>query len=411
MRRSLTISAVAALLLIALIAFILLRDDDGITRNTFEDGSVLILRKVSYGKNHRMTGGTWWQRVAGPFVPAAMAKKWKIPVAISTNTDPVLMVWVEHRTDASTNRGTTFYPGLALQDDSGTEFRHHKPAMAATPNGQLIGVPFPAVPHLGPQLSFRLALVYASRFDRSYATTVKFVNPLFDETLRLTTTHTPPVSVTQSNVKVTLSTLRRWRTVGSGYGDGREGRRTTLLRCQLNDLEDSDRKWNISRVSVIGYRGGLYQLSSGRRLTNREEYEIDATLATNQVWNLQLVLSCSRPGSNDLVTVSAIPVPGFFGADLFRPVRTHVKSGTILVRGFVAPATVSASAETPGSDHFLVLAGATSSEGHWVPVLSTDFDHGSNTSRLTITPDVTHVDLTYALTRKIHVNLTVRPER
>src|SRR5687768_14619086 len=156
MRRSLTISAVAALLLIALIAFILLRDDDGITRNTFEDGSVLILRKVSYGKNHRMTRGTWWQRVVGPFVPATIAKKWKIPVAISTNTDPVLMVWVEHRTDASTNRGTTFYPGLALQDDSGTEFRHHKPAMAATPNGQLIGVPFPAVPHLGPQLSFRL---------------------------------------------------------------------------------------------------------------------------------------------------------------------------------------------------------------------------------------------------------------
>ena len=313
MRRSLIISAVAALLLTALIAFILSRDDGGIARTTFEDGSVLVLRKVAYGKNHRMTGGSWWQRAVGPFLPATIARKWKIPVAIYTNTHPVLMVWVEHRTDSSTNRGTPVYHNLALQDDSGTEFRHYRPAMAATPSGQLIGVPFPAVPRLGPHLSFRLVLVYRPRIDRSYSATVKFVNPLFDEALRPTTTHTPPISATQNNVKVTLASLRRWRTLGSGFGDGREGRRTTLLRCQLNDLEDSDRKWNISQINIIGYRGALYQLQKGRGPTNRgwewEEYEIDATLGTNQAWNVQLELSCNRPGSNDLRTVSAIPVP------------------------------------------------------------------------------------------------------
>ena len=306
MRRSLIIFAVAALLLIALIAFILLRDDGGITRTTFEDGSVLVLRKATYGKNHRMTGGTVWQRVVGLFIPATIAKKWKIPVAICTNTEPVVMVWVEHRTDSSTNRGKTVYHSLALQDDSGTEFRHYPPAMAATPRGQLIGVPFPAVPHLGPDLSFRLALVYASRVDRSYAATVKFVNPVFDNSFGPATTHTPPISVTQDNVKVTVASLRRWRTVGSGFGDGREGHRTTLLRCQLNDLEDSDRKWTISQVYIIGYRGSLYPLRGGFRLSNRQEYEIAATLATNRVWNLQLVLTCNQPGSNNVDVTSAL---------------------------------------------------------------------------------------------------------
>jgi hypothetical protein len=307
MRRSLTISAVAALLLIALIAFVLLREDDGITRTTLEDGSVLILRKVTYGKNHRMTGGTGWQRMVGPFLPAAIAKDMKIPVAVCTNSEPVLMVWVEHRTESSTNRGTTFYASLALRDDSGTEFRpYNRPATAATPGGELIGVAFPAHPHLGPDLSFRLVLKYPWRPDHTYAATVKFANPLFDDALRPTATHIPPISVTQNNVKVTVTSLRRWRTFGSGYGS--EVRRTTLLRCQLDDLEDSYRKWTISRVSIIGHRGRLYQLPGSGPLRTRGEYEIDATLATNQAWNLQLVLSCNGPGSNDPPTANAIPV-------------------------------------------------------------------------------------------------------
>src|SRR5687767_11421031 len=164
MRRALTISAVAALLLIALVAFVLLRDDGGISRTTFEDGSVLVLRKVAYGRNHRMTGGTWWQRIVGPFVPATIAKKWKLPVAIYTNTHPVLMVWIEHRTDSSTNRSTSpiMYGGFfesgpfALQDEAGTELPQHFFATAPTPNGKLIGIPFQAVPRLSRNLSFRL---------------------------------------------------------------------------------------------------------------------------------------------------------------------------------------------------------------------------------------------------------------
>jgi hypothetical protein len=103
-----------------------------------------------------------------------------------------------------------------------------------------------------------------------------------------------------------VTSLRRWRTFGSGYGS--EVRRTTLLRCQLDDLEDSYRKWTISRVSIIGHRGRLYQLPGSGPLRTRGEYEIDATLATNQAWNLQLVLSCNGPGSNDPPTANAIPV-------------------------------------------------------------------------------------------------------
>ncbi len=244
-----------------------------------------------------MTAGTWWQRLAGSFMPATLAQKWKIPVAVCTNEHPVVMVWVEHRTDSATNLARTFYRDFALEDDSGTDFRQYKSAaMAATQSGRLIGVPFPVAPATTRHLFFRV-IYHELGTDRSYPATVKFVNPLFDGAARPMATHALPFSVTQNNVKVTLGGLRRWR--ASGYRDG-PARRSTLLRCQISDLQDSNRKWSVSRFNIVGVRGAIHPLSIGRLRPNGEwdEYEIAAALGTNEVWNLQLELVGSDAGSN-----------------------------------------------------------------------------------------------------------------
>jgi hypothetical protein len=85
MRRRLVIFGGVAVLSTAAIALFLWQDGGGNPQVKLEDGSVLVLRKVAYVRNHRMSAGTWWQRLAGSFVPATLAQKWKIPVGVCTN--------------------------------------------------------------------------------------------------------------------------------------------------------------------------------------------------------------------------------------------------------------------------------------------------------------------------------------
>ena len=430
MRRSLTISAVVALLLLAVIAFILLRDDDGITRTTFEDGSVLVLRRVAYGKNHRMTGGTWWQRLLGPFVPSTFATKWKLPVAIYTNNHPVLMVWVEHLAASSTNWGTSpiLYSGsfapapFALQDDAGTELPQYAPgATATTPNGKLFGIPFQAVPRLSRNLSFRLVF-NAFRSERLYSASVKFPNPLFDETWRRWPLKEHSIATTQNNLKIELGDLRRWGM--TGYSGGLNDR-TTLLQCHVTDLEDSSRTWSVFSVNIIGENGALYQCQARHVGTKGkwDEYEFRPALATNQVWPLQLELYRGLPGSNDLHTVRSIPVPDVSSAEPFSPVRIPLHGTTVVVQGFVRPPvalavnaageprTVQATVDPPNNDFLLVLVEARSSDGEGLRIWRTNPASAYNSSGLILDPGVTHVDLTYALTPKVYVNVFARPTR
>jgi hypothetical protein len=422
MRRAPTIFSVAALVLIALIAFILLRDDGGITRTTFEDGSVLVLRKVAYGKNHRMTGGTWWQRLVGPLVPATIAKKWKIPVAICTNTHPVLMVWVEHRTDSSTNRGTSpiLYSGsfapapFALQDDAGTELPQYVAgATATTPSGKLIGIPFQTVPRLSRDLSFRL-IFCALQPQRHYSASVQFPNPLFDKNWPGSPLNEHSISTTQNNLRVELGDLRRWRRTGYSRGLSECG---TLLQCQITDLEDSRRGWSVVSVNIPGENGAVYQCRTGHVGIREmwDEYEFHATLATNQVWPLQLELYRSLPGSNQCHTVRSIPVPDISPAETFTPVRVPLNGTTVVVRGFASfarPSMVHATVEPPNNELLLVLVQARSSGGEVLRIRQRNLASAYNTSELVInTPGVTHVDLTYALTPKVYVNVLARPNR
>ena len=421
----LTISAVAALLSITLIVLILSRDS-GITQTTLEDGSVLVLRKVAYGKKHRMTGGTWWQRLAGPFVPATIAKKWKIPVAVYTNTHPVLMVWVEHRTDSSTNHGV--YPmsygfvtpaPFALQDDAGTDFPQLIAAKATTPKGQIIGVPFQAVPRFSDNLSFRFTFS-TLRPERHYSANVKFHNPLFDNKWRTTSVN----STTQNNLIIKLGDLRRWQI--SDYPGGPSENRT-LLQCQITDLEDSSRGWLVVGVTIIGENGALYPCQTRRVGTDGkwDEYEFRPTLATNQAWPLRLELCRRLPGSNDLRTVRSIPVPGVSSGEPFTPVRIPLHGTTLVVRGFAISARASGAYETieptrlpvqatvepPDNGLLVVLVQARSSDGEVLRIRQPNSTSAHDTSQLIIPFGVTHVDLTYALTPKVYADVFARPTR
>src|ERR1700761_901435 len=84
-------------------------------KQTLPDGSVVILRGISYGTAFRFPTGNFWQRLAVRVLPSKYT--WRFPSLVYNNTNdgPVLAVWIEHISRSP--RGSVYYGGYPTYGD------------------------------------------------------------------------------------------------------------------------------------------------------------------------------------------------------------------------------------------------------------------------------------------------------
>src|SRR5690349_18433356 len=105
--RSLTLPASAAIAGVLVAAgWLLAREPSPLQRCSLPDGSVLKLEAVTYGRQHRFVGGSWWRRLLTPLLPAPLKGivAGDDPAELKTDSDTIVF-WVSRTGQVPTPAG------------------------------------------------------------------------------------------------------------------------------------------------------------------------------------------------------------------------------------------------------------------------------------------------------------------
>ena len=142
-----------------------------VQRQVLPDGTVVALKGVTFGRQHRLATGTLWQQLAGRLLPSDLARRFGIPVLTYVTTNDSLMVWWEQTTQSGVRTANFAVPVVAIADDQGNEFTSANVAFRLAFNPSSQASIFELVPRDNERISVRM------RFTDPYARTdfaVKF---------------------------------------------------------------------------------------------------------------------------------------------------------------------------------------------------------------------------------------------
>jgi hypothetical protein len=180
---------------------------------------------------------------------------------------------------------------------------------------------------------------------------------------------------------------------------------------QILDRGNPTNDWFAHNISVRTSDGGEYSPSatSGLRETARTNLTFRGGLGTNAAWTLRYGLLRSSFGSNEVHTFERVPIPGRSDRR-FAPASATLQGVTLTLTGFRRASYVYAGFSPSDRDLRLELVRIVDDRGREAHVTVTGVQAGANYHFGTDLPaDATAADLTFALRRERHIEVTARP--
>jgi hypothetical protein len=408
MRQRVLWAVVGIAVFMVLAAAMVYRTEPAIVRQPLADGSVMILRGVTYGREHRIALGNALQRIAGRFLPPGLAKRIGVQVLVYSNAQPCLVVWTEQQKPGSTRRPTGGYTAtpVIVADDAGTEFEQVGSSFASQGSNYLVeAFPFGAFPRSSGMVNIR---VKAFDYVKKGFLEAKFrvANPVFTR-VRPQPPTAYPVRVEQAELAFVLHEFSSCAPPGGN-------REEAWMRARYEILENGNptNDWRVRGISIWDDAGGGYSPSAIRALEgeSRTNMEFRGGLGTNTEWRLRFSVERSTLSSNELVTIRNVPVPGR-SEGRFEPVSVEAQGVTLQVTGFRGSQYVFASFAPATEGLRLELLRLVDDQGREGRVTVTGL--GANAQYhfgVAMEKDAKAADLTFALRRERKIEVRARPK-
>jgi hypothetical protein len=388
-------------------------------RFVLPDGSVLTLRAVTYGREHRLVlGGQAWLRPVRRFLPEALTRRLDLSVAMHSATNDSLMVWLEQERAKNPRAGFGFYPPILLGDDDGNEFAATRAAYRGSiATNVLCGFHFPIAPQAGSRLRMRIPIAdvfarvtHSAEFLMDSPTPrkpAKWQAPAF------------PMSASTEGVQLTLTGLHPFaQTEPLGHGSMNE--RWMRASYQFKEGGQPSTNWQVCSVEVFDESGGNYRPGAfGHRLDMTEDHlDFKVGLSAKVVWKLRFAL-CRVDGfaTNELWNARDIPLEGLERAN-FVPMSNSFPGVTLTLYDVASgrPRRLETYLTPPDENYGVVLVKATDNHGERIdgwnagpePII---FPGGRGRFSFMLKPMTNShsADVTFGVARLRYVEMLVRP--
>jgi len=366
------------------------------------------LRGVSYGTQHRLVTGNFWQRSAGRLFSESMARRLGAQILSHSNKSPSLVVWVEHLRQGTTRRPTGGYTAtpMIISDGEGTEFEQVGASTGSQSTNTLVeGFAFGAFPRSSRKVNITVkAFDYVSRdFHEVY---FNVSSPAFvsSKTGELTSY---PVLVEKDDLTFVLRGFHPMRRSGRNKDEA-----WMATRYQIVDARSPVNVWRVRAISVLDGNGGSYWPSAqgGLPEITRTNFEFRGGLSTNHPWTLRFHLANTAYASNELFVARDLPLPGR-SERRFQPVSARLQGVTLTLTDIRSRNYVFAELSPKDENLQFELVKVVDDHGREAPPGVTGSQGGTNFHfGLNLEPEASAVDLTFALRRKRFIDVTARPQ-
>ena len=388
-------------------------------RFVLPDGSVLTLRAVTYGREHRLAvGGQAWLRPVRRFLPEALTRRLDLSVAMHSATNDSLMICLEQERAKNPLAGLGFYPPIIVSDDDGNEFAATRVAYRGSiSTNVLCGFHFPIAPQAGSRLRIRIPIADAFarvKHSAEFLTdnpaprkSAKWQAPAF------------PLSASAGDAQLILRGLYPFdqtEPVGHGSMNGRWMHATYAFK----ETDQPSTNWQVCSVEVFDESGGSYRPTAFARRHDMTEghWSFKAGLSAKAVWKLRFAL-CRVDGfaTNELWNARGVPLEGLERAN-FVPMSNSFPDITLTLYDVASgrPRRLETYLTPPVENYAVVLVNATDNHGQRIdgwragpqPII---FPGGRGRFSFTLKP-VTNshsADVTFGVARMRYVEMLVRP--
>ena len=400
-----------------LVGGVLWSADPGVWEQRLPDGSLLVLRGVSYGKQHRLGVGNMLQRVGGRLLPEPLAKRLGITVLTHSNSVPDLVVWLEHRQQTSASRrpaGGYLATPVIVSDDAGTEFEQNGSSFATQGTNYLIeGYTFGCFPGASRMVHIEARPANYEK-KTSFEGHFRVRNPVYSARPPAPKT-AYPVRTEKEGLVFELEHFRPSKPPRSGpAGSTPKPAAWMELGYRIEDTSSPERKWFVRGITVRDDSGGAYRPSatSSPAYGGGTNFAFRGGLNTNLAWTLELKMARSTYESNELFTVKDVPLGGRdAGTNFWPPVSTQLQGVTLTVEGFRRRrGYVFAGFSPPTEGLRLELIRITDDLGNEGRVTVTGVSGGSNYHfGVNVSSNASSANLTFALGRDREMEVKARP--
>ena len=411
MRKKWLVAAAATVLAAFIITLALLLADPGVWQQKLPDGSVMILRGVTYGKVHKLGVGNILQRAGGQLLPEPLSRRLGITILSHSNSVPELVVWVEHRNQTEhTRRPRGWYAAtpIIVSDEAGTEYEQRGSSIASRSTNMLVeGYIFGAFPHASRNVSIRV-----QPFDyvgtNYYEANFRLPNPAFRREPPARPT-TYPVSAQKDELSLTLERFSPGPPLEHTSRTGTEIWMKTIYRIVDKTNPASD--WFVRAISVQDESGGIYHpnsTSGGSEIT-QTNFSFRGGLSTNVEWTLQFTLSRLSFASNELAVFTNVPISGR-SSRTFEAVSAQLQGVTLTLTDFRKNGYIYADLSPSRQDLRLELVSIVDDQGRAARATVTGLAANSAYHFGTdLAADATSADLTFAVRSDRFIDLKARP--
>ncbi len=377
---------------------------------TLPDGSLLILRRVSYGTTHQFSMGTFWQQLGAHILPKQYTPRFQTLGYNDTNNGPTMVVWLEHL--SRTSPKNIVYGGhptygdppdwQGLFDDYGTDFdRYYADVAAASGNRFVQGFVFHVIPTTSRELHFRFVCADTQKGWQA-SEVFTFRNPCFQPATNPPVAY--PLRFQQGSLAVVLT---KFHPKPHRKGAPKE------MSLSLDLFEDGHpaKNWRLHSLVVLNPNGALYHpYSSG---WGQFENHIDATfaggLSTNAPWKLRFGFKRAAFLTSELCTVTNVPIAAAANRNS-NSVQVPFQGTTLLLQPQKSDLGLEAMLVPADENYYLNFVSVLAANGH--PFERSNTFYGGQTDSnylIGFPPDVTNVALTFGITRKVFIDAMAQP--
>lgn len=387
-------------------------------RKVLSDGSEIVIRAVTYGREHRMPTGTVWQRLVGRLLPPALAKRFGTSFQSYSSTNHTLVVWWENVT-TGTARPAFLAADARIADAQGNVFAAEGNS-GSMPMAQFRANVFNLLPRESKEISVQFSLY---NFMNSRQERLEFVvrNPAY-RMRSLRNSGSVLSLVTTARIDDVEVVLEGMQNVPPPPGPS-SGWEWTRVEAQFYVGGKPTPNWRLCGIEVFDETGGSYRpgtRSGGVAVALQSvppQLSFIGTLSSNQVWKVRLfVCRVDRFSTNELWTLPDIPLEGLARAT-FAP-RSNTVNGCSVILYDVSgrPRELKLVLIPPDEAMAMVLCDVTDDQGERhamkeVLVAQPRQRGGYSGYNFPLRRDLTSktVSATFAVTRVRYVDMIVKP--
>jgi len=386
-----------------------------VQRQVLPDGSVVVLKGVTYGRQHRLPTGTLLQRVGGRLLPSDLARRFGVPMLSYATTNDSMIVWWE-----LTNlpmAGNSFFstPELVIADDRGNEFAASDFTTRYGVTTPTQGGVFRLIPRENERLLIRMRFSdLIARTDGLVAFNVRNPARKIDSRWQA---HSLPATSRLDDVEIVLTDLSP-SIPFPGEGDSLAGWMTANARFSVAGRNSTD--WQLCGVEVFDEAGGSYRPGVGALRVNMNDGSLRfrGGLSPTTVWKLRFAVGqVGGFRSNQVSTFRDVPLEGLARAT-FAPRSNDVNGVTLTLFDVTTgrPRCLNLTTMPPDDEVTVVLSEAIDEQGqrHDVRFIGPRFSRGGRSHGYFSFPmdwnlKSKSVDATFGISRLRYVEMLVRP--